>query len=60
MTKLEHQVEELTKAFSDLINIERTKAKLDVFSIIKDGYDASLPPHEILKEVLNWVSSDIK
>lgn len=58
MSKLDHQVEELTKAFKDMINIERTKAKLDVFSIIKDGHDESKPPHVILQDVLTWISTD--
>ena len=57
---LEHQANELSKAFKDLINIERTKAKLDVFTIIKDGHEADRSPHDILMQVLNWVSMDTK
>lgn len=57
MSKLEHQADELVKAFSDLINIENTKARLDVFSIIQDGHDKGLNPADILCEVLDWVKA---
>ena len=53
--KIDHQVKELTKAFSDLINTERIKAKLDAFSIIKDGQEAGKTPQDILVELLRWV-----
>jgi hypothetical protein len=58
--KLNHQAEELARAISQVINIERTKAKLDVFTIIKDGHEASTSPHQILQDVLTWVATDDK
>jgi hypothetical protein len=60
MTKLDHQANELVEAFSNLINTENTKARLDVFSIIKDGHDAQLDPVDILKNLLDWVKGDKK
>ena len=60
MPKLSHQVEELKNAVGQLINVERTKAKLDVFTIIKDGKEAGRSPYDILTQVLNWVALDDK
>jgi hypothetical protein len=60
MPKLTHQVEELKNAVSQLINVERTKAKLDVFTIIKDGHEAGRPALDILQQILNWVALDDK
>ena len=57
---LEHQANELVEAFKDLINIERTKAKLDVFNIIKEGHEAALSPYAIIQELLTWVGTDKK
>lgn len=58
--KTKHQADELAKAFSDLINIENTKARLDVFSIIQDGHDKGLNAADILCEVLEWVKAASK
>ena len=55
---LEHQATELAKAFADTINIERTKARLDVFTIIKDGQEKGREAHDILISILNWVALD--
>ena len=60
MPKLSHQVEELNRAFSDLVNVERTKAKLDVFTIIKEGKEKDRNPYDILQQILNWVALDDK
>lgn len=60
MSKLDHQAEELVQAFSNLINTENTKARLDVFTIIKDGHEAELDPVDILKNLLDWVKGDNK
>lgn len=60
MRKLNHQAEELTKAFMNLINVETTKARLDVYNIIKDGHDAQLEPVDIIKNILTWVGGESK
>jgi hypothetical protein len=60
MPKLTHQVEELKNAVSQLINVERTKAKLDVFTIIKDGHEQKRQAVDILQQILNWVALDDK
>lgn len=60
MPKLNHQVEELKSAVSQLINVERTKAKLDVFTIIKDGHEQKRNAVDILQQILNWVALDDK
>ena len=57
---LDHQANELAKAFADTINIERTKARLDVFTIIKEGQEKGRDAHDILISILNWVSMDDK
>lgn len=57
---LEHQATELVEAFKDLINIERTKAKLDVYTIIKDGHEAAQSPYAIIQDILTWVGTDSK
>lgn len=58
MPKLNHQAEELAKAFSGLIDIERTKAKLDVYTIIKDGLETNKAPLEILNNISQWIGQD--
>lgn len=60
MPKLSHQVEELKSAVSQLINVERTKAKLDVFTIIKDGQEQNRSAVDIIRQILNWVALDDK
>jgi hypothetical protein len=52
---LEHQANELAKAFAETINIERTKAKLEAFNIIRDGHDEGTSPYQILQDLLTWV-----
>ena len=53
---LEHQAEELAKAFANVINVERTKAQREVFAIIRDGQDAGISPYQILRDLCAWVS----
>ena len=53
--KIDHQIKELTQAFSNIINTERTKAKLDAFAIITDGKEAGKEPVDILIDILRWV-----
>lgn len=60
MTVLTHQVEELTRAISQVINTENTKARLEVFRVIEAGQAASKNPAEILCDVLDWVKGDSK
>jgi hypothetical protein len=57
MPKLDHQAQELASALSGLINIENTKARLDVQAIIRDGLDAEKQPYDILQAILDWTKS---
>lgn len=60
MPKLQHQTEELIQAFSNLINVENTKARLDVYTIINNGHEAGKQPTDILCDLLEWVKGENK
>ena len=60
MTILTHQVEELTRAISQVINTEHTKARLEAFKIIEAGHNASKNPADILCDILDWCNGDNK
>lgn len=60
MTALDHQVKELKEAIQQTINIEATKARLDVQAIIRDGLDTGASSHAILANIIDWTGSDIK
>lgn len=53
-SKTQHQIDELNRAFSGLIDVERTKAKLDVYTIIMNGHDSGKPHTDILVDLLDW------
>lgn len=54
MPKLNHQAEELTRAISQTIDIEATKARLDVITIIQDGLEQGKLPMAILADLTDW------
>lgn len=56
-SKTQHQIDELNRAFSGLIDVERTKAKLDVYTIIKDGHENGTSHVDILQQLLDWVKA---
>ena len=60
MTVLTHQVEELTRAISQVINTENTKARLEAFRIIEAGHEAGKNPADILCDILVWVRGETK
>lgn len=60
MSALDHQVKELRDALQQTINIEATKARLDVQTIIRDGLDTGATPIAILSNIIEWTGSDIK
>lgn len=52
--RIQHQADELAKAIEESIDHERTSARLDVFTIIRDGVDKGITPSDILIKLLNW------
>lgn len=54
---LDHQVRELKEAIEHTINIERTKARLDVQAIIRDGLDTGASPTAILSNIIDWTGN---
>lgn len=54
---LEHQVRELKEAIEQTINIEGTKARLDVQKIIRDGLDTGASPTAIISNILDWTAN---
>ena len=51
---MDHQLEELTKAIEQTINIEYHKARIEIVNIIKNGMEKGTNPASILGEVLDW------
>jgi hypothetical protein len=51
---MNHQLNELTEVIQQTINLENTKARLDVFSIIEDGKENGKDPVDILIDLLKW------
>lgn len=51
---VEHQANELAQAIASTINVERTKARLDVQAIIRDGLDTGASPTAILSQIIDW------
>lgn len=58
MTVLTHQVEELTRAISQVVNTENLKARIEVTKIIESGIESKLNPADILISVLKWAGGD--
>lgn len=52
--KTKHQIDELNRAFTNLIDVEGTKARLDVYTIIMNGHDSGKPHTDILVDLLDW------
>ena len=51
---MDHQLEELTKAIEQTINIEAKKARIDVMNIVSAGVDSGENPSTILANILDW------
>ena len=51
---MDHQLEELTKAIEQTINIESKKARIDVMNIVRAGVDSGENPSTILANILDW------
>lgn len=51
---LEHQANELAKAFADVINVENTKAKREVLAILSKVVDREISPLEACIQLSDW------
>jgi hypothetical protein len=60
MTMLTHQVEELTRAISQVVNTEYIKARIEVTKIIETGLAENKTPTEMLMSVLEWCKGETK
>lgn len=60
MTVLTHQVEELTRAISQVINTEHQKARIEVMKMIDAGVAAEHSPTTILLTILDWCKGETK
>lgn len=60
MTMLTHQVEELTRAISQVVNTESLKARIEVMKVIDAGVEAKQNPAEILVSILDWCKGETK
>ena len=60
MTVLTHQVEELTRAISQVINTEHQKARIEVMKMIDAGVAAEQNPTTILLTILDWCKGETK
>jgi hypothetical protein len=58
MTVLTHQVEELTRAISQVVNTEHIKARIEVTKIIETGLAECQMPAHILISVLKWAGGE--
>jgi hypothetical protein len=58
MTILTHQVEELTRAISQVVNTEGLKARIEVTKLIETGIQNKLNPADILISVLKWAGGN--
>jgi hypothetical protein len=58
MTILTHQVEELTRAISQVVNTEHIKARIEVTKIIETGLGENKTPADILLSVLKWAGGN--
>jgi hypothetical protein len=54
MTMLTHQVEELTRAISQVVNTESLKARIEVMKIIDAGVENKIEATKILVNILEW------
>ncbi len=60
MTMLTHQVEELTRAISQVVNTEATKARIEVMKIVSTGIENNNNPADILVNILDWCKGENK
>ena len=60
MTVLTHQVEELTRAISQVVNTEHIKARIEVTKIIETGLTENKNPTEMLMSILEWCKGETK
>jgi len=51
---MDHQLEELTKAIEQTINIEHKKARIAVVQLIETGVNSGDNPSTILANILEW------
>lgn len=54
MPKISHQVQELSNAFRDVIDLEKSKAKLEVMAILKRVADREISPLDACIELTDW------
>lgn len=60
MPVLTHQIEELTRAISQVINTEDLKARVRVVKLIEAGMEKGDNPTTILCNILDWAKGDPK